>query len=84
MLYDYVKASKDESILERALPLAEKEMAWWKTNRSLRVTSSYTGKEYDVYQYNVRNSAPRPEVSLQFVNTLIANSSRVTFVGVCL
>ncbi|KAH8082474.1 trehalase [Cristinia sonorae] len=61
MLHDYVAATKDTSILQRALPLAEKELAWWRTNRTIEVTSSYTNKTYSVARYAVVNSAPRPE-----------------------
>lgn len=61
MLYDYVHASNDTSILERALPLAERELEWWHTNRTLNVTSPYTSKTYEVARYAVNNTAPRPE-----------------------
>ncbi|EJC98505.1 trehalase [Fomitiporia mediterranea MF3/22] len=61
MLSDYVQASHDTKILERALPLAERELAWWHSNRTLNVTSPYTSKTYEVSRYDVNNSAPRPE-----------------------
>ncbi|CAL1713673.1 unnamed protein product [Somion occarium] len=61
MLAAYVEASNDTSILSRALPLAEKELAWWATNRSLAVTSPFTNATYTVYRYAVNNTAPRPE-----------------------
>lgn len=65
MLYDYVKATGDTEILDRALPLAEKELAWWHTNRTLDVTSPFTNKTYSVSRYAVNNTAPRPESYLQ-------------------
>ncbi|KAK7689932.1 hypothetical protein QCA50_006571 [Cerrena zonata] len=61
MLDAYVQASNDTSILRRALPLAEKELTWWATNRSLSVTSPYTNTTHTMYRYAVNNSAPRPE-----------------------
>ena len=61
MLYDYVKATGDTSILKRALPIAEKELAWWHTNRTLSVTSPFTNKTYTMARYAVNNTAPRPE-----------------------
>lgn len=65
MLYDYVKATGDTKILKRGLPLAEKELTWWRENRTLNVTSPYTNKTYSVSRYAVKNSAPRPESYLQ-------------------
>jgi alpha,alpha-trehalase len=64
MLYAYVQASNDTSILERALPLAEVELAWWQTNRTISVKSPYTGQTYQVARYAVVNTAPRPEVGV--------------------
>ncbi|EIW74545.1 glycoside hydrolase family 37 protein [Coniophora puteana RWD-64-598 SS2] len=61
MLYDYVTATNDSSILQRALPLAEVELAWWNTNRTVQVTSPYTNKTYSLARYAVNNTAPRPE-----------------------
>lgn len=61
MLAKYIAASNDTSILNRALPLAERELAWWSNNRSLDVTSPYTKKTFTLFRYAVSNSAPRPE-----------------------
>ncbi|KAI0053998.1 glycoside hydrolase family 37 protein [Auriscalpium vulgare] len=61
MLSIYVEASNDTSILQRALPLAERELAWWRDNRSLNVTSPYTNQTYTLFRYAVDNTAPRPE-----------------------
>ncbi|KAI0322093.1 glycoside hydrolase family 37 protein [Amylostereum chailletii] len=61
MLSNYITATNDSSILTRALPLAERELAWWHTNRTLNVTSPYTNTTYAVARYAVTNSAPRPE-----------------------
>ena len=65
MLSDYVSATNDTSILTRALPLAEKELAWWVTNRTLTVTSPYTNNSYPLARYAVNNTAPRPESYLE-------------------
>ncbi|GLB38558.1 putative alpha-trehalose glucohydrolase [Lyophyllum shimeji] len=61
MLARYVTASGDQSILRRALPLAEKELKWWDDNRSVQVTSPSTNATHKMYHYSVNNSAPRPE-----------------------
>ncbi|KAF5319912.1 hypothetical protein D9611_011052 [Ephemerocybe angulata] len=61
MLSRYVAATGDRSILTRALPLAEKELTWWDTNRSVSVKSPFTNQTHKVYHYSVTNSAPRPE-----------------------
>ena len=61
MLSDYVAATNDTSVLARALPLAEKELTWWATQRTVNVTSPFTNKTYAVTRYAVNNTAPRPE-----------------------
>ncbi|KAI0265670.1 glycoside hydrolase [Gloeopeniophorella convolvens] len=69
MLSNYVAASGNTSILTRALPLAERELAWWRDNRSLNVTSPYTNRTYTLFRYAVTNSAPRPESYLTDYST---------------
>ncbi|KAB5589880.1 Trehalase [Ceratobasidium theobromae] len=61
MLAAYVSRTKDTSILDRALPLAEKELAWWSNNRILTVSSPGQNRTHNVYRYHVTNTAPRPE-----------------------
>ena len=65
MLADYVAATNDTAILTRALPLAEKELAWWATNRTTTITSPYTNRTYPMARYSVTNTAPRPESYLE-------------------
>ena len=69
MLDKYVKATNDTAILKRALPLAELELEWWSTNRTIPVTSSYTSQTYNMSRYAVVNSAPRPESYLDDYQT---------------
>ncbi|GFZ50803.1 hypothetical protein JCM24511_08561 [Saitozyma sp. JCM 24511] len=61
MIDAYIKVTGNVTLLERALPLAEQELTWWSTNRTINVTSPYTGAVHSVYNFNVTNSAPRPE-----------------------
>ncbi|KAG1810845.1 glycoside hydrolase family 37 protein [Suillus subaureus] len=61
MVYDYVNVTGDTSILQRALPLAEVELAWWANNRTIEVKSPYTNQTYMMAHYAVNNTAPRPE-----------------------
>lgn len=61
MLYDYVVATNDTSILQRALPLAEVELSWWTNSRTVKVTSPYTNQSYMMAHYAANNTAPRPE-----------------------
>ncbi|EGN97904.1 glycoside hydrolase family 37 protein [Serpula lacrymans var. lacrymans S7.3] len=76
MLYDYVTATNDSSILERALPLAEVELTWWQNNRTSEVTSPFTGQTYAMARYAVTNTAPRPESYL--TDYLTANDPTLT------
>lgn len=66
MLDAYVTATNDTSILTRALPLAEVELDWWATNRTVNVTSPYSNNTWAVSRYAVVNTAPRPEVRPSF------------------
>ncbi|KDQ16083.1 glycoside hydrolase family 37 protein [Botryobasidium botryosum FD-172 SS1] len=75
MLYNYVNATGDLSVLERGLPLAEVELAWWATNRTIQITSPYSGQTYDVAHYAVVNTAPRPEGFLE--DYLTANGADI-------
>ncbi|KAF8993496.1 glycoside hydrolase family 37 protein [Cyathus striatus] len=61
MLSRYVTASGDKSILQRALPLAEKELKWWDDERTINITSPFSNKTFQMHRYDVNNSAPRPE-----------------------
>ncbi|KAG6337380.1 hypothetical protein ID866_1703 [Astraeus odoratus] len=61
MLYDYITITNDTSILQRALPLAEVELTWWSSNRTIEVKSPYTNQSYMLAHYAVNNTAPRPE-----------------------
>ncbi|KAG2009792.1 trehalase [Coprinopsis cinerea AmutBmut pab1-1] len=61
MLARYVQVTGDTDILARGLPLAEKELAWWSSERSVSVQSPFTNQTHEVYRYAVTNSAPRPE-----------------------
>lgn len=61
MLSRYVETSGDRDILKRALPLAEKELAWWQDNRSVQVHSPFTNQTHTMFHYSVNNTAPRPE-----------------------
>lgn len=70
MLARYVAVSKDTSILKRALPLAERELAWWAANRTVSVRSPFTNKTHSLAQYSVTNTAPRPESYLQDYTTV--------------
>ncbi|CAK5272228.1 unnamed protein product [Mycena citricolor] len=61
MLARYVSASNDTGILTRALPIAEREIAWWAAHRTVTVKSPLTNKTHSMIQYKVNNTAPRPE-----------------------
>ncbi|KAG9090205.1 hypothetical protein FRC06_001168 [Ceratobasidium sp. 370] len=76
MLAAYVNRTKDTSILDRALPLAEKEVAWWTKNRTFSVDSPSGNATHKVFRYAVVNSAPRPESYLE--DYLAANGADIT------
>lgn len=61
MVHEYVRATGNVTILDRALPLLDQELKWWDTNRTFQYTSPWTNKTHTVAHYAVNNSAPRPE-----------------------
>ncbi|KAF8324785.1 Six-hairpin glycosidase-like protein [Cantharellus anzutake] len=65
MVHAYVSATNDTAILDRALPLAEVELAWWYTNRTINVTSPYTNRTWEVAHFAAESTAPRPEGFIQ-------------------
>lgn len=77
MLARYIAVTNDRDILTRALPLAEREMQWWQTNRTLDVTSPFSNRTFAMTRYAVNNSAPRPESYL--TDYLTANGPNVSF-----
>ena len=60
MLWLYVQSTGDRSLLPRALPLIETELAWWQTNRTSDATGP-SGTTHRLARYAVDNTAPRPE-----------------------
>jgi hypothetical protein len=62
MVNAYVLATGNTTVLERALPLLDAELEWWRVNRTISVTSPYTNKTHSVAHFAVNNTAPRPEV----------------------
>lgn len=69
MVHDYVRSTGNTTILDRALPLLDKELLWWNTNRTIEVKSPWSNKTYTVAHYAVNNSAPRPEGYVEDYNT---------------
>jgi len=69
MVDAYVRATGNVTVLERALPLLHKELEWFETNRTMWVTSPFTGRQHRVAHWNVHNSAPRPEGYVEDYNT---------------
>jgi len=61
MVDAYVQVTGNVSILDRALPILESELQWWRQNRTISVKSPYTNKTHSVARYAVNNTAPRPE-----------------------
>ncbi|KAF2242436.1 glycoside hydrolase family 37 protein [Trematosphaeria pertusa] len=59
MLRIYVEYTQNATLLERALPLLEKEYEFWVNNRT--VTLERAGKNYSLNHYAVLNTQPRPE-----------------------
>jgi alpha,alpha-trehalase len=59
MVRIYIEQTRNATILERALPLLEKEHEFWMLNRTIEV--QVNGTTYSLNHYNVSNNQPRPE-----------------------
>lgn len=55
----YMEHTGDAAVLERALPLLEREYDFWAANRSVDVESG--GRTWSLARYAVSNTQPRPE-----------------------
>ncbi len=67
MVRVYVEYTQNYTLLERALPLLEKEYNFWMTNRT--VTLPCDGQNYTLNHYAVQNNQPRPESYLEDYQT---------------
>ncbi|RXK36960.1 alpha,alpha-trehalase [Tremella mesenterica] len=81
MLDAYIQETGNLTMLERALPLASAEMLWWYNNRSITVTSPYTGLNRTVYHYSVTNTAPRPEGYQEDYETVMGTTPTLNDTG---
>lgn len=61
MVKVYVEYTNDTELLDRALPLLEQELRFWTNNRTVKVTSPWSGNTYNLSHYSVLNNQPRPE-----------------------
>ncbi|KAI8069147.1 glycoside hydrolase [Gongronella butleri] len=59
MVKIYYEKTEDEDFLRKALPVLDKEYAFWMDNTT--VTVRQDGKKYRLNHYNVHNESPRPE-----------------------
>ncbi|KAF1999679.1 glycoside hydrolase family 37 protein [Amniculicola lignicola CBS 123094] len=59
MVRVYIEHTQNATILERAIPLLEKEYDFWVNNRTISLRRA--GKTYSLSHYAVENTQPRPE-----------------------
>ncbi|VDM78787.1 unnamed protein product [Strongylus vulgaris] len=57
MVYEYYEVTKDKEFIIKMLPILEKELNFWNSNRM--------GVNYVVYRYNSKSNMPRPEAYVQ-------------------
>jgi alpha,alpha-trehalase len=59
MIRIYIEQTGNSTILQRALPLLEKEYQFWTQNRTVEIQRG--GQNYSLNHYAVSNTQPRPE-----------------------
>lgn len=67
MVKIYHEKTNDETFLKQALPVLDKEHAFWMAKTSVRITRS--GKRYRLNRYNVESHSPRPESYVEDYDT---------------
>lgn len=67
MVKTYVEYTGNTTILERAIPLLEKEYEFWTTNRTVEIQKD--DRTYSLNHYAVENNQPRPESYLEDYQT---------------
>lgn len=59
MIKAYIAYTGNQTILERAVPILEREHSFWTNNRTVTVETG--GNSYSLNVYRVENNQPRPE-----------------------
>ncbi|CAD6195854.1 unnamed protein product [Caenorhabditis auriculariae] len=59
-VYEYFQATGDVDLLEKVVPLIEKEFEFWVQHRSINVPLG-DGSSVDMFQYRTEANTPRPE-----------------------
>ncbi|EKG20667.1 Glycoside hydrolase family 37 [Macrophomina phaseolina MS6] len=67
MVKTYIEYTGNTTILERAIPLLEKEYDFWTNNRTVEVQKG--NRTYTLNHYAVENNQPRPESYLEDYQT---------------
>ncbi|KAK0653475.1 Trehalase [Lasiodiplodia hormozganensis] len=67
MVKTYVEYTGNTTILDRAIPLLEKEYEFWTTNRTVAIQKG--NRTYSLNHYAVENNQPRPESYLEDYQT---------------
>ncbi|KAF2144543.1 glycoside hydrolase family 37 protein [Aplosporella prunicola CBS 121167] len=68
MVKTYIEYTRNSTILERAIPILEKEYEFWTNNRTVSIQTA--NKTYALNHYAVRNTQPRPESYLEDYQTV--------------
>ncbi|KAF7639195.1 Trehalase [Meloidogyne graminicola] len=63
MIADYFTITNNKTFLKEFLPLIEKELNWWKQNRSIEL--NIKGNNYLMFQYKTLTNCPRSENFLE-------------------
>ncbi|KAL3097028.1 hypothetical protein niasHS_002744 [Heterodera schachtii] len=61
MVRDYYEASGDKQFLAEIIPALERELNWWRKNRTVVVHLESKNEQYIAYQYRTMANCPRPE-----------------------
>lgn len=78
MIEDYFVYTSNTSFLAEYLPLAEKELAWWRSNRTVTV-HDVNGVGRTLYQYKAASNCPRPENFLEDYQNGIQSGENTEF-----
>uniref|UniRef100_F1KTJ0 Trehalase n=1 Tax=Ascaris suum TaxID=6253 RepID=F1KTJ0_ASCSU len=78
MLADYYYATQDKAFLSSMLPFVDAELSWWRSNRSVVLSSNVTN--YTMFHFRAASNCPRPENYLVDLENGVKGAGNAEFI----
>lgn len=70
MVYEYYESTHDKEFVFEMLPVMERELEYFNTNKMVNVTLP-SGETFEIYRYYAGSNVPRPESYREDIFTAI-------------